>query len=85
MYDLLTATDATDNPTEAKRYMVQLASNALELDCLGIPVPIKYKTVDVCVVGEEREIMMLIAATGYLKGYSVIGWWKPTEDDYAEF
>lgn len=62
------------------RYFVELASD--ELDYEGVPE--SYQIVDV-VVGQptEEEIQALIAATGWLKGYTMVSHWTP--EDCTEF
>lgn len=84
MFELLTAPETLAQPTIAHRYMVELASNELELDRDGIPVPVDYKTVDVVVTEPtEQAIKTLIAATSWLAGYTMVSHWVP--DDCAEF
>lgn len=66
------------------RYMCQLASNELELDCDGIPVPKHFQIVDVVVTEPtEAAIITLIAAAGWLDGYTMVSHWVP--DDGCPF
>ena len=84
MFELLTAPEALAQPTIAHRYMVELASLELELDFLGVPVPVDYQTVDVVVTEPTKTaIQTLIAAADWLKGYTMVSYWIP--DDCAEF
>ena len=64
------------------RYFCELASNELELDRDGIPVPVDYKTVDLVVTEPtEQAIKTLIAAADWLKGYTMVSHWVPEDCD----
>lgn len=57
----------------AYRYMCQLASNELELDRDGIPVPKHFQIVDVVATEPtEAALTSLIAAVGWLSGYTIV-------------
>lgn len=78
MLQLLTAPQVLAQPTQAHRYMVDLASN--DLDFEGVPT--SYKTVDV-VVDEPTEdaIATLLQDGGHLEGYGIVKCWTPEDCD----
>jgi hypothetical protein len=65
-------------PVQAKRYMVELASLALELDRNGVPVPRDFKTIDLVVL-DERDIEPTLEEAGYLEGWEVVSSWLPSD------
>lgn len=66
------------------RYMCLLASNELELDRNGIPVPKHFQNVDMVITEPTlAAIASLIAAVGWLSGYTLVAHWIPS--DCAEF
>lgn len=66
------------------RYMCQMVSNELELDCNGIPVPKDCQTVDVVVTEPGVEaVKALIAVTDWLSGHTMVSHW--IRSDYSEF
>jgi len=66
------------------RYLVEMASNELELDRDGIPVPKHLQIVDVVVTEPGvKAIKALIAATDWLSGYTTVSHWIPS--DCSEF
>jgi len=68
----------------AHRYMCQLASNELELDRDSIPVHKHFQIVNLgAPEPTETVIMSLIAAVGWLSGYTIVAHWPP--DDGVEF
>ncbi len=81
MFQLLTAPETLAQPTLAHRFMVELASDELELDRDGIPVPVDYKMVDLVVTEPTKTaIQTLIAATSWLKGYTMVSHWIPEDN-----
>lgn len=76
MFDLLTAPEALAQPTQAKRYMVEIASSTLDFEGVTSDV----KTVDVCVT-DEGAITTLLEAAGHLDGYSIKSHWIPESCD----
>jgi len=84
MTSYLTAAAAQKTTRHTYRYMCQLVSNELELDSRGIPVPKDCQTVDVLVTEPtETAIASLIAAAGWLDGYTMVSDWVP--DDGCPF
>ena len=80
MIALLTAPQV--KPNNAYRYMVQLASNELELECEGVPVPANYKMVDVVVSDPNPDaIATLLQAAGLLDGWGIVSHWSPEDCD----
>lgn len=75
-HQLLTAPEALAQPTQAKRYMVELASSTLDFE----GVTVNVKTIDVCVT-EEAAIATVLQAAGHLHGYSIKTYWVPTDCD----
>lgn len=62
------------------RYYVQLISKQHETQDNRL-VPTRYEVVDAVVVEPTREsIEALIAATDWLKGYSIIDFWPPEDN-----
>lgn len=80
MFALLTAPEISQ-ATPAQRFMVEVASNALDHE--GIPLDVK--TIDVVVTEHSKKaIASLIAGADWLKGYSLVNYWSP-EDGCPEF
>lgn len=80
MLQLLTAPTAT--ATQAFRYLVELASNELELDRFGELVPSDYKTLDVVVEFPTIEaITALLQEGGYLNDWGIVGYSVPSDCD----
>ena len=80
LHQLLTAPQV--QPTQAHRYMVELASNDLELDAYGEAVPKDFKTLDVVVSEPTIEALTtLLQVTGYLNGYGIVSHWIPEDCD----
>jgi len=76
----LTAPNAQKTQHRTYRWKVQLASNQLELDRYGEPVPQDYKIIDVVVLSPgEAPIRQLIATTSWLNGFSIVGIWEPED------
>ena len=66
------------------RYMCQLASNKLELDRDGIPVPKHFQIVDAVVTEPTlAAITSLIEVVDWLSDYTLMAHWIPS--DSAEF
>lgn len=81
MLDLVTAPETLAQPTLAHRFMVELASTETELDAQGVPVPKEYKTIDVVLLEPTKQaIKTLIAATDWLKGWTMVSHWVPEDD-----
>ena len=81
-YEILSAPDALVNFTQAKRYFVELASHASELDAYGVEVPSDYKTLDVVVTEPTNDaIEVLLRAAGHLEDYSIVRRWVPEDCD----
>ncbi len=81
MIALLTARETLAQSTPAHRFMVEVASDNLDLE----GVPIDCQIIDVCIAAPSREaIELLVAATDWLKGYSLKSFWQP-EDGCTEF
>jgi hypothetical protein len=60
------------------RYFVELASDKLDHE----RVPEKFQIVDVVVLEPtEQAIKTLIAAAGWLQGYTMVSHWVPEADD----
>lgn len=75
---VLTASDAVGE--NAFRYFAELANDELELDSNEVPVPKDYQTIDLLVASKsEKAIRELIATADWLKGYTLIRWWQPTD------
>ena len=78
MFHLLTAPEAIAQPTQSKRFIVELASK--ELDWEGVPESVKK--LDVCVVEPTLEaITTLLQATGHLDGWVIVSKWVPSDCD----
>ena len=78
MLQLLTSPEAIAQPTQSKRFMVELASN--ELDFEGVPE--YFKTLDVCVTEPTIEaITVFLKAAGYLDNWGIVDHWVPTDCD----
>lgn len=59
------------------RYFAELASN--ELDYEGLAT--HYQVIDVVVLEPTEEaVKTLIAAAGWLKGYTLVSFWSPQPD-----
>lgn len=59
------------------RYFAELASN--ELDYEGLAT--HYQVIDVVVLEESEEaVKTLIAAAGWLQGYTLVKFWTPQPD-----
>ena len=83
MTSYLTAPQA-EKTQRTCRYMCQLVSNELELDCNGIPVPKDVKTIELVATEPTlAAIASLIAAVGWLSGYRLVAHWIPS--DCTEF
>ncbi len=81
-YALLTAPEALAQPALATRYMVELASNEVELDAYGVPVPSDYKRLDVVVTEPTFDaIEQLLQITGNLDGWGIVNHWTPEDCD----
>lgn len=77
---LLTALQV--QPTQAHRFMVELASNDLELGAYGEAVPKDFKTLDVVVADPTKEaIATLLQVAGHLDGWGIVDHWIPTDCD----
>lgn len=73
---LLTAPEAIAQPTQSKRFMVELASK--ELDWEGVPESVKK--LDVCVVEPTLSaITVFLKAAGYLDGWRILSHWVPED------
>lgn len=73
---LLTAS-TKDRSQRTYRYFVELASNKLDYE----GVPDHYQIIDVVVTEPTTEaIATLIAATGWLEGYTVVSHWTPADE-----
>jgi hypothetical protein len=84
MTQLLTAPEVYSQDKAGHRFMVELASNELELDAWGVPVPKHIKVVDVVVSEPTLEALaQLIAASEWLQGYELVSFWQP--EDSAPF
>lgn len=82
MLQLLSAPETLTSPALAHRFMVELASNELVLDCEGVPVPKEHKTVDVVVTSPTLlAITTLLQTAGHLKGFQVVSHWVPSDCD----
>ena len=80
MFQLLTAPNALAQPTQAIRYIVQLASIETQLNSEGVLVPHDVKIVDVVVAeGTEAAIKALLAAADWLQGYELVSYWQPED------
>lgn len=80
MITLLSAPETLTSPASAHRFMVELASNELVLDAQGVPVPKDYIKIDVVLLEPtEQAIKTLIAATSWLKGYTMVNHWVPED------
>ncbi len=80
----LTTPNARKTQQQTYRYFVELASNELELDRNGIPVPKRYQIVDVVVLENTKAaIETAITVAGWLEGYSMVAHWLP--DDSCPF
>lgn len=76
----LTAPEARTTKQRTYRYFVELASK--KLDYWGIPE--STMLVDVVVLElTEQAIAILIAAAGWLSGYTIVSHWVP--EDCTEF
>ena len=75
-HQLLTAPEALAQPTQAKRFMVELASSTLDFE----EVTTDTKSVDVCVT-EEAAIPTLLQAAGHLNGWRIVSHWVPESCD----
>jgi len=74
----LTAPEAHSTNQRTYRYFVELASD--ELDFEGVPE--RFKIVDVVVTEPtEAAIKTLVAATHWLKGYTMVSHWIPDDCD----
>ncbi len=72
MTQLLTALEAT--PYSGHRFLIELASDEVELDAWGIPVPKDFKAIDVVVAVPSKEaIEAVIADTPWLRSYKGSG------------
>jgi hypothetical protein len=61
---------------------VQLASDELELDAYGVPVPKDWKTITLIAMDDKPEtIRLLVAAIPELKGYTIIDHWQTIEEN----
>lgn len=79
MAQFLTSNEAT--ASNEHRFYVELSSKELELDSQEIPVPKDFKLIDLVVAEPtEQAIRAAIAATNWLKGYSIVSWWKPEDE-----
>lgn len=75
---LLTAPGAIAQPTQSKRFMVELTSNTLDWE--GVPESVKK--LDVCVVEPTLEaIAVFLKAVGYLDGWRIVSHWVPESCD----
>lgn len=82
MTQQLTAAEVIEQKLTGHRFMVELMTLELELDNLGIPVPVDFKVIDVVVAQPTAEaIEQLIASVPFLEAYSVVSFWKPEECD----
>lgn len=76
MFQLLTAPEV--QPTQAHRYMVELASN--DIDFEGVPVA--FKTLDVVVTEPTLDaISVLLQSSGHLNGWGLVDHWIPQDCD----
>lgn len=76
MFQLLTSPEALAQPTQSKRFMVQLESK--ELDFEGVPED--WKILDVCVT-DAATIKTLLDAAGYLTDWRIVRHWIPEDCD----
>lgn len=76
MFDLLTSPEAIAQPTQSKRYFVELESK--DLDWEGIPE--SHKLIDLCVT-EEAAITVFLKAVGYLEEFRILRHWIPESCD----
>ncbi len=82
MFQLLSAPETLNQPSLAHRFMVELASDELELDSNGIPVPVDYRTIDVVVIEPTlAAITALLQAAGHLDGWGIVSHWVPEDCD----
>lgn len=77
----LTAPEAQETKL-TYRYFAELASN--EFDYEGLPK--HCRIIDVVVLEPtEAALKTLMAATGWLKGYTLVGFWLPEPDENTPF
>lgn len=80
MFQLITASKI--QPTKAHRFLVELASNDLELDAYGEAVPKNFKTLDVVVSEPTKEaITTLLQVAGHLDNWGIVSHWIPEDCD----
>jgi len=80
MIALLTAPERLNQPEQAHRYMVEMASIETVLDSEGVPVPAYFKKVDVLVNQPSLgAITTLLAAKGHLDSYQIVSHWVPAD------
>ncbi len=80
MLQLLTAPETLAQPTLVHRFLVELASTETEPDCQGVPVSKKFKIIDVVLLEpSEQAIKTLIAETCWLKGWTMVSHWVPSD------
>lgn len=73
---------AAQKTEKTYRYFVELASDTLDYE----EVPESYQMIDVVVLEPTKEaIASLIAAAGWLQGYTMVAHWTPQDDDCAAF
>lgn len=82
MITLLSTPETLAQPTQAHRYMVEVASIETALDSSGVPVPAYCKILDVCVVEPTREeIATVLKLARHLDGYQIVSHWVPSDCD----
>jgi len=79
---LIVAAEVFEHIPHGLRYKVQLASDELELDAYGVPVPKDYQTIDVVVTENKASaIRQLVDAARWLKGWTIIDYWQPLDGE----